>query len=130
MSRIQVIEVDGKPAAYVVPADIWARVQEMVEDIEDAAAWDEAVAGDDGIRVPHAVIVAMHEGRHPVRAWREHRGLARQALAAAAGISTPFLSQIESGKRVGTLETLRAIARALDVPLDLLAMGAKQSPAS
>lgn len=121
MSRVQVIELDGKPAAYVVPADIWARVKEMVEDIEDAAAYDEAVANDDGFRVPHAVVLAMHEGQHPVRAWREHRGLTQEALATAAGISTPFLSQIEGGKRVGTLETLRAIARALNVPLDLLA---------
>ena len=30
MSRVQVIEVDGKPAAYVVPADIWQRVRGWV----------------------------------------------------------------------------------------------------
>ena len=122
MSRVQIIEVDGKPAAYVVPADIWVRVKDMVEDIEDAAAYDEAVADDDGFRVPHAVLMAMHEGQHPVRAWREHRSLTQEALAAAAGISTPFLSQIEGGKRVGSLDTLRAVARSLDVPLDLLTL--------
>jgi DNA-binding XRE family transcriptional regulator len=120
MSRVQVIELDGKPAAYVVPADIWARVREMVEDIEDAAAYDEAVANDDGFRVPHAIVVAIHEGRHPVRAWREHRQLTQEALAAAAGLSTPYLSQIEGGKRVGSMKTLRRIAAALGVPLDLL----------
>lgn len=120
MSRVQVIELDGKPAAYVVPADIWARVKEMVEDIEDAAAYDEAVANDDGFRVPHEVVVAMHEGRHPVRAWREHRQMTQDALAAAAKLSTPYLSQIEGGKRVGSIKTLRRIAQALGVTVDLL----------
>ena len=120
MSRVQVIEIDEKPAAYLIPADIWIRVKEMVEDIEDVAAYDEAIANDDGFRVPHVVVVAIHEGQHPVRAWREYRGLTQEALASAAGISTPFLSQIEGSKRVGSLDTLRAIARALDVPLDML----------
>jgi len=40
--------------------------------------------------------------------------------AGRAGISKPYLSQIETGKRQGTVETLRTIARALDVPPDVL----------
>ncbi|MBI1919491.1 MAG: helix-turn-helix transcriptional regulator [Geobacter sp.] len=35
-------------------------------------------------------------------------------------VSKPYLSQIETGKRQGTVETLSAIANALDVPLDVL----------
>ena len=58
MSRVQVIETDGKPAFYVVPADIWLRVREMVLDAEDAAAFTEAVAQDDGFRVPLSVVEA------------------------------------------------------------------------
>ena len=120
MSRVQVIETDGKPAFYVVPADIWLRVREMVQDVEDAAAYTEAVAQDDGFRVPLSVVEAKLGGASPLRAWREHRGLSLQALADAAGVSKPYVSQIESGKRTGTAATLKKLATALNVPADLL----------
>jgi len=57
---------------------------------------------------------------HPLKAWREHKGLTLQALADAAGVSKPYLSQIESAKRSGTAATLRKLARALGVPPDAL----------
>ena len=120
MSRIQVIETDGKPAFYVVPADIWLRVREMVLDAEDAASYTEAVAQDDGFRVPLSVVEAKLGGASPLRAWREHRELTLQALAAAAGVSKPYVSQIESGKRTGTAATLKKLANALNVPSVLL----------
>ena len=120
MSRVQVIETDGKPAFYVVPADIWLRVREMVLDAEDAASYTEAVAQDDGFRVPLSVVEAKLGGASPLRAWREHKGLSLQALADAASVSKPYVSQIESGKRTGTAATLKKLATALNVPADLL----------
>lgn len=120
MSKVQVIETDGKPAFYVVPADVWERVKEMVEDAEDAVAYAEAVANDDGIRFPAPVAYAMADGAHPVRAWREHKAMTIQALADAAGVSKPYVSQIEGGKRKGTAKTLKALADALGVPIGAL----------
>ena len=120
MSRVQVIETDGKPAFYVVPADIWLRVREMVQDAEDAAAYTEAVTQDDGFRVPLSVVEAKLGGASQLRAWREHRELSLQALADAAGVSKPYVSQIESGKRTGTAATLKKLATALNVPADVL----------
>jgi len=55
-----------------------------------------------------------------VKLWRTQRNLTQDELAGRAGISKPYLSQIETGKRQGTVDTLRAIARALDVPPDVL----------
>ena len=47
--------------------------------------------------------------------------MTRKRLAEAAGIDPVYLSQIETGKRTGSLRTLAAIARILDVdPGDLL----------
>jgi antitoxin component HigA of HigAB toxin-antitoxin module len=115
MSKVQVIEQDGKRVFYVVPADIWERVKAAVEDAEDAAAYAEAVAADDGVRYPAAVALAIADGTHPVKAWREHRRLTLQALADAAGVSKPYVSQIEGGKRAGTAATLRKLAAALGV---------------
>jgi DNA-binding XRE family transcriptional regulator len=120
MSRVQVIEQDGKPSFYVVPADIWARVREMVEDAEDAAAIEEFDRTDDGVRYPEQVAFAIVDGATPLRAWREHRGLSAQALAEAAGVSRPYVTQIETGSRVGTARTLAKLARVLDVPVGAL----------
>jgi len=50
--------------------------------------------------------------------WREYRGLTQQQLAEVAEISTPYLSQIETGKWTGTTEVLLAVAKAQNVTLD------------
>jgi transcriptional regulator with XRE-family HTH domain len=51
-----------------------------------------------------------------VKAWRHHKRLTLQALADAAGLSKPYVSQIEGSKRAGTAATLRKLATALGVP--------------
>ncbi len=113
----RIIDADGHVQE---PADLWERVRELVEDAEDTAAYDRAVADDDGSRFPASVALAIANGVHPVRAWREHRGLAQDALASAAGISTPFMSQIEGSKRAGTVATLKKLAAAMGLPLAAL----------
>jgi DNA-binding XRE family transcriptional regulator len=85
---------------------------------EDVALLDAAKADDDGFRVPAAVANAILDGAHPVKAWREHRGLTQGTLAAEAGISKAYLCQIETGRREGAVKTLRAIATALNVTVD------------
>jgi transcriptional regulator with XRE-family HTH domain len=55
-----------------------------------------------------------------VRAFRAWRGLTIAELAHRVGIAPPYLSQIETGKRDGTLSVMHRIAKALELPLDLL----------
>ncbi len=50
--------------------------------------------------------------------WCDHRSMTAVELARAADIAPAFLSQIETGKRKGTIDTLRKIAQALSVTLD------------
>ena len=120
MTEVQVIHQDGKPAFYVVPADMWEKVRRVIEDADDNAAFDRAVTSDDGIRIPLEVAFAIADGVKPVRAWREHRGFSQDALAKSANMSKPFISQIESGKRSGTASTLKKLAEALAVPVGAL----------
>lgn len=113
--QVQFIEVDGQPAFAVVPVALWRRLAARAEDIEDADAIAQAKAADDGARIPGAVAFAIAGGTHPVRAWREHHAMTQAALAQAAGISKGYLSQVEAGRRTGTVDTLRALAQALGV---------------
>lgn len=55
-----------------------------------------------------------------IRALRTDRGLSLSALAAAAGIGKGSLSELESGRRNPTLDTLYAVAGPLGVPLAVL----------
>lgn len=74
--------------------------------------------------IPAEVRHAIADGGHPVRAWREHRGLNQGQLAAMIGISRAYLAQIEGGERTGTLEVMARIARALNRPIEhLIAAG-------
>jgi len=42
-------------------------------------------------------------------------------LAAAAGLSRPYLTEIETGRKEGSIKSLKSIAKALNVPLEKLA---------
>ncbi|KVS62661.1 helix-turn-helix domain-containing protein [Burkholderia cepacia] len=119
MTEVQLLTIEGHKFA-IVPEEIWNRVKDLVEDIEDAAALNAAVAADDGFRVPAAVLDAQLAGDHPVKAWRIYRRITIDQLAEAAGISKPYISQIENGKRAGSKDTLGRLAVALDVPVDAL----------
>jgi DNA-binding XRE family transcriptional regulator len=121
--KAQIIEKNGKPEYAVIPFDDYLNLLERLEDKADAQAvaeFHESYAAGREQLVPAAIVRRELEGESPIKLWREYRGLTQQELADISGISKPYLSQIESGKRQGTIETLSAIARALDVSLDLL----------
>jgi DNA-binding XRE family transcriptional regulator len=58
---------------------------------------------------------------NPIKIIRKHRGMTQGDLADAAGISRPYLTEIETGRKEGSIRALKAIADALNVPLTLLA---------
>ena len=122
MKDIQYIRSGNKKTHVIMPLDIFNRLVKAAEDLEDIALYDEAKRKDDGFRIPHEIVTkTIINGEHPVKVWREHRGLTVELLATAAGISKPYLSQIENGKRHGTMRVMKALAKALDLPLDILA---------
>ena len=104
----------------MIPYEEVKRLVEESEMLQDVQAYDEArrslAAGEE--LVPAEVTYAILDGTHPIRAWHEHRGLTQHRVADAAGISVPYLSQIESGQRQGSTEVLAAVARALGLALD------------
>jgi DNA-binding XRE family transcriptional regulator len=94
---------------------------DALEDAIDGLAAHEAMArlerGEDEA-LPGAMVDRLHEGHNPVLVWREHRGLSQRALAKAAGISPGHLSDIEHGRRSGSVDALKRIAAALRVQID------------
>ena len=58
------------------------------------------------------------EREHPVKVFREYRGLSQSALVQQAGLSQAVISAIENGKRRGTIDNFKALSEALNVDVD------------
>lgn len=108
----------------LVPKADYERLIEAESQLSDIAAYDEAkrrlAAGEDE-PLPAAMVDRLLAGENPIRVWREHRRLSASELAGRAGLSPAYVSQLETGKRDGSVAALSALARALGVDLDDLA---------
>lgn len=119
--NMQIIERNGKPEWAIVPYKEYLQLveqAEMLHDIYDFDTVKEALKQGNEELIPSQVVYAILDGSNPIRVWREYRGISQQELAERAGISVPYLSQIEKEKRKGSLEVLNTIARVLRVSLD------------
>ncbi len=112
MGRIQRIEIEGK--AYVLLSE--EDYEDLVDGLEASAVLAEIAGGQEVW--PLDIVEARANGENPVRVFRTHRKMTVSDLAAAAGISQPYLSEIESGKKTGSVDVLKRIAAALKVDLD------------
>lgn len=121
--KIQLIERNGKPEWAVLPYEeylLLVEQAEMLEDIRDYDAAKAAIERGEEELIPSEVVFAILDGGNPIKVWREFRELSQQQLAETVGISKPYLSQIETGKRHGTTEVITAIAKALNISMDEL----------
>jgi hypothetical protein len=108
-----------------------ARAAEADEDAGTARvvahAREEVANG--GVLLPKDVVDRLADGENPVRVLREWRerdrpdGITQMYLSFKTGLSQGYISDIETGRRTGTVSALRLIADVLEVPLDLLVHG-------
>jgi DNA-binding XRE family transcriptional regulator len=102
---------------------------EQIEDAEDlamvaAAEAREAALGKETARADHLpieLVMRLSAGEHPIRVWRAHRGMTREALAAAAGVSPSYLTEIETRRKPGSFDAMMKLAGALNIALDDIA---------
>jgi DNA-binding XRE family transcriptional regulator len=100
-----------------------------LEDLEDNAVIDrlEARIAAEGFEaatadyLPGELVSRLVAGEHPILIWREHRGMTREVLAAAAGVAPGCLAAIETRAAPGSFTTVAKLAVALDVSLDDIA---------
>ncbi|WP_456379902.1 helix-turn-helix domain-containing protein [Thiolapillus sp.] len=121
-AQVQIIEKNGQPEYAVIPIDQYRRLLALAEDTEDFRAAERAVAelvsGEDEL-IPGDIVDKLFSGEpSPVLVWREYRGLTQEALAKKAGVGSSYISQIESGKKPGSVTVLKKIATALRVSID------------
>ncbi len=55
-----------------------------------------------------------------VKILRNYRGLTQKDLAERARISRPYLTEIETGKKDGSIRAIKSLAEALNVGIEIL----------
>lgn len=107
-----------------IPREEYDRLRAAAEDLADLQSHDRAraalAAGEDEL-IPAPFANRLLDGDPPLRVWRDLRGLTQTALAEQSGVNRVTVAEIETGRKQGSVSTLRALADALGVTLDDLA---------
>ena len=114
----QIITLGGEEYAVVPRAEYEALRSAVDEDAMDSAVIQQVLEDRDQEFVPFELVKRTAAGEHPVRVWREHRGMRAAELATAAGIAASYLSDIENGRKPGSVKALKSVANALSVGVD------------
>lgn len=114
---LQKIVTPGGETMVVLPL---AEYEALIDAVDVATAEKvlaDVAAGRDEF-IPSAMVDRMLNGENPIRVWREYRGLSAAALSEQAGISAAYLSELETGKKQGSVSALASIAAALKLTID------------
>lgn len=118
----QIIEREGKPEYAVLPYDEYLKLLELAEDAQDIEEAREATRelerGDDEAISAEIVERLVSGDEHPLKIWREYRGMTQEALGSAAGVGKSYISQIEAGNKSGSARVLKTLAETLEVDMD------------
>ena len=119
MGTPQFIQTPAGERLVVLSEADYASLLAQAEDLRDIQSANEVSgrieAGEETF--PLSVVESLLDGESPVRVFREFRGLRAGELAEKAGISQGYLSEIEAGKKTGSLGVLKRLAKALSVEL-------------
>ncbi len=118
MPRIQTIETESGETLVVINRRdydaLLARAGD--EDAEDRMTLLIAAEARGEQPLPEPVSAAVLAGDSLLKAVRRWRGLTQVDLASATGLTQSYLSEIESGAKSGTPDTIAKLADALEVP--------------
>ncbi len=143
LPKPKIVTRDGEPDEVILSYADWRRIvaqfseagsADPSEDADDIAAVAAARAADAEFAarvatergnpvettIPLQVIKAKLDGIHPLKAWREYRGITQIELASRSAVARDLVAQIETHKKQGSVVTLDRLARALRIPIEAL----------
>ena len=116
----------GKGEVAILPRKEYEALAAKAAEADEDAGTARLIArarreiAEGGAVIPFDVVNRIANGENPVRAIREWRDITQLHLAHKTNIGQGYISDLEKGRRKGTVMALKEIARVLDVPLDLL----------
>jgi DNA-binding XRE family transcriptional regulator len=104
-----------------IPRKEYDRLRAAAEDLADLQAYDRAkaalAAGEDEL-IPADYVNRLLNGDNPLRVYRDLRGMTQSGLAERSGVHRVTVAEIETGRKQGSVATLRKLAGALGVAMD------------
>lgn len=88
-----------------------------IDDLEDRLA-AECFLANPQPGIPSELVDRMLEGESPLAILREWRDFSQSGLSRASGVNRVQISDIEAGRKHGSVATLQKLAAALDVTID------------
>jgi len=143
LPKPKIVTRDGEPDEVILSYADWRRIvarfseaggADADEGADDTAAVAAARAADAEFAarvtaergspvettIPLQVVKAKLDGAHPLKAWREYRGITQADLASRSAVGRDLIAQIETHKKQGSIATLDRLARALNIPIEAL----------
>ncbi len=112
MGELRKTVIDGETYVLIPEEDY----EDLIDGIKAEKIMARIRAGEE--TWPAELVYELWETDSRIRTYRTYRKMSVSDLAEAAGISQPYLSEIESGKKTGSVDVLKRIAAALNVDLD------------
>ncbi|WP_426038097.1 helix-turn-helix transcriptional regulator [Cypionkella sp. TWP1-2-1b2] len=104
-----------------IPRAEYDRLRAAAEDQADLQAYDRAkaaLASRQEEPIPAAYANRLLNGDNALRVYRDLRGLTQAELALRAGVNRVTVAEIETGRKQGSIATLRKLAEASGMTLD------------
>jgi DNA-binding XRE family transcriptional regulator len=143
LPKPKIVTRDGEPNEVILPYADWRKIvgrlreasgDDAGEDADDVAAVAAARAADAEfaasiaaerrspveVTVPLQVVKAKLDGAHPLKAWREYRGIPQTVLASHSAVARDLIAQIETHEKQGSVPTLNRLSRVLRIPIEAL----------
>lgn len=119
--NLEIIERDSRKFV-LVPIEQFNRVLEDLETLEDIRDF-EIVKNLDEEAFPSDVVDRLVlNNENPIKVFREYRGLTQEQLAEKTGIQPTDLATMETGQKSGSVKSLKLIAEALNLDVDLISI--------
>src|SRR5437868_13977517 len=113
----QKIVTPGGETLGLLPLAEYERLVDAADIVSADRIKSDIAAGRDEM-IPAEIVNRILSGENPVRVWRQHRGLSARDLAEKTGLSAAYISEIETGKKDGSVSAMKRIAEILHMDID------------
>ena len=100
-----------------IPKAKYDALLQRCEDLEDILA---AMEAHNGSFIPHEIVLDLLADTKPMLAYRRYRGMTLRELSERTGLGASYLSEIERGRKAGSISAWSRIAEALGTTIDIL----------
>lgn len=120
LDNVSYIEDSNGKKAVILSLESYNKIQSQLEELEDIKSYI-TEKNNPGETIPIELVEELvMRNDSKISIMRKYRGYSVKELSKLADITDSYLSQIESGKRKGTIDIYKKLGKILDIDLELI----------